>query len=184
MLSSLPRYFATNIPIQPAQTSIYAIGVTTYLLLTDTLPYQVDPALGWSGQRAFETPAPLPSSINFDVDSALDAIVMRCLEKVPSKRYQNAQALLDALNGWAPKPVPATSSVLNSSMTSKKALGMYTPADESEALRLAKQAKRLVREDGKLIEAADLMEQAFNQSPTLRERYASSVRLWRAGISM
>jgi serine/threonine-protein kinase len=37
---------------------------------------------------------------------------------------------------------------------------------------------------GRLAEAADLMEEAFNKSPELREKYASQVKLWRCGISM
>ena len=40
------------------------------------------------------------------------------------------------------------------------------------------------RRSGRLGEAADLMEEAFNKSPDLRDKYAHQVKLWRCGISM
>jgi serine/threonine-protein kinase len=40
------------------------------------------------------------------------------------------------------------------------------------------------RQAGRLAEAADLMEEAFNKSPELRPKYARQVKLWRCGISM
>ena len=40
------------------------------------------------------------------------------------------------------------------------------------------------RRGGRLGEAADLMEEAFNKSPDLRDKYAHQVKLWRCGISM
>jgi hypothetical protein len=47
-------------------------------------------------------------------------------------------------------------------------------------------AKRAIslKKEGKLADAADLMEEAFNKSPDLRDRYSHQVRLWRCGISM
>ena len=40
------------------------------------------------------------------------------------------------------------------------------------------------KEEGQLFDAADMMEEAFNKSPFLREKYANRVRLWRCGVSM
>jgi len=46
----------------------------------------------------------------------------------------------------------------------------------SEALQLKK--------TGRLGDAADIMEVAFNKWPQLRGKYANQVKLWRCGISM
>ena len=54
----------------------------------------------------------------------------------------------------------------------------YSPVDISAMI--LKKAK----EDGKLFDAADVMEEAFNKSPSLRQKYANQVRLWRCGVSM
>ena len=56
--------------------------------------------------------------------------------------------------------------------------------DESSGKKLAEQAVKLARVSGKLIEAADLMEEAFVKSPDLREKYEISVRTWRKGMFM
>lgn len=165
---------------------VWALGVTMYLLLTDQLPFEVDPELGWSNKTAFEKDLSPPSAWNIEVDSALEKTVLRCLEMTPSKRFQTAKELLDALDAWR-KPVlvkdsrPAKSV---SSEMSKSVLGAHSPADHEEAQRLARAAIRKAKEDGSLFEAADIMEEAFNKSPSLRQKYANQVRLWRCGVSM
>jgi hypothetical protein len=94
--------------------------------------------------------------------------------------------LLDALDEWKPgldKNVMSPASYSTSEM-SKVALGpARSSANQTEAERMAKVAFDL-KKSGKLHDAADLMEEAFNKWPELRERYASQVKLWRCGISM
>ena len=58
------------------------------------------------------------------------------------------------------------------------------PPDQEEGRRLVRQAIEKARKEGRLIEAADMMEEAFNKSPELRGKYESQVKLWRCGISM
>jgi serine/threonine-protein kinase len=55
--------------------------------------------------------------------------------------------------------------------------------DEKEAQDLTQRAFK-ARQSGRLAEAADMMEEAFNKSPELRQKYAHQVKLWRCGISM
>jgi serine/threonine-protein kinase len=55
--------------------------------------------------------------------------------------------------------------------------------NEGLARDLARKALE-ARSAGRLAEAADLMEEAFNKSPELRPKYADQVKLWRSGISM
>jgi serine/threonine-protein kinase len=49
---------------------------------------------------------------------------------------------------------------------------------------MADKAVKLARDAGKLLEAADLMEEAFNKWPDLRTRYEYQLTIWRRGISM
>jgi serine/threonine protein kinase len=165
---------------------VWAIGVTLYLLLTDRLPFKLEPALGWYNRKAFDKAVSPPSAWNGEVDHHLDKIVMLCLEKSPENRYPTARKLLDALDNWE-KPVAASKSISTSaslSEISKKVLGTHSPADPSEGKKIARQALSMARNQGKLTEAADLMEEAFNKSPSLRSQYASQVRMWRCGIAM
>ena len=163
---------------------VWALGTTLYLLLTDNLPYKVDPDLGWGNVKAFQVQLPPPSEYNIDVDAQLDAIVLKCLNRVPASRYQHAKALLDALEHWRPAEHNAASSKRSSSMQSKAVLGPFTSPDVAEANKLVKKAMDKARREGRPSEAADLMEEAFNKSPSLREKYANQVRLWRCGVSM
>jgi serine/threonine protein kinase len=164
---------------------IWAIGVTLYLLLTDRLPYEVNPALGWGNQQAFKEKLIPPSQCNVQVNSELDRIIMACLEPRPEDRYPSAGDLLSALDGWKPghssKDLPESLSV---SSFSKDILGPASAPDQAEAETLAQQAFRQAQDMGKLMAAADLMEEAFNKWPSLREKHATRVQLWRRGICM
>lgn len=179
-----PEAFAREKGDSPAG-DIWAIGVTLYLLVTDRLPYDVNPALGWANQQTFSEKLSPPSQYNVEVNHELDRIIMGCLEPRPEDRYGSAADLLSALNGWKPerssKDLPE--SVIGSSQ-SKDILGLASAPDQAEAEELAQQALRQAQEIDKLMDAADLMEEAFNKWPSLREKHATRVQLWRRGICM
>ncbi len=165
---------------------VWALGVTMYLLLTDQLPFAVDSDLGWANKKAFEPELSPPSAWNVDIDSSLEKIVLRCLNNDPIKRYPTAIELLEALEEWK-KPVVSQRhepKKPSASELSKSVLGPHSDVDHEEGRQLVQQAIRKAKEDGRLFDAADLMEEAFNKSPSLRQKYANQVRLWRCGISM
>lgn len=166
---------------------IWALGVTLYMLLTDNIPFEVDEHLGWGDGEALRTPPPMPSQYNVEVTSALDRIVLKCLSPRPEDRYADARELLkalDARNAGDPaggKPAEPSASV---SRFSKDAFGRDSAPDQSEAESLVRRAFETARQKGNLNEAADIMEEAFNKWPSLRERHATKVTLWRRGISV
>jgi len=164
---------------------VWAIGTTLYLLLTDQLPFKLPADLGWGAADLFKQPFKPASDINPDVDKSLDYVITRALDPNAASRIQTASELLDALSGWKPVSDRPKSNVsgTNSEM-SKTALGLeHSSPDQGEAESMAKQAI-LIKKQGKLAEAADIMEEAFNKWPSLRGKYANQVRLWRCGISM
>ena len=164
---------------------VYALGVTLYLLLSDELPYEVDPALGWGRQVAFDTVAKPPSFWNPELPREIDAFVSRCIALDPTERYPNAMATLEELqkiDTTRHRELPSPSASL-SRESSKHALGPTSELDAFKADALAQEAVLLAR-NGRLADAADKMEEAMNNKPSLRNRYASRIRLWRNGISM
>lgn len=168
---------------------VWALGVTLYLLLTDRLPYKVDPVFGWSGQQVFDDELTLPSSWNPAIDSSLEKVVLKCLAIDPLKRYSTARELLDALEGWQKQSLHNESKPKNclSSEMSKSVLGVvHSPLNHEDGQRLAQMALKKVKQEGYrgLSAAADIMEEAFNKSPSIREKYANLVRLWRSGKVM
>src|SRR5262249_11263448 len=88
-----------------ARTDLYAAGVVLYELAAGRHPFAgLDPArLMYSILN--ERPEP-PSRWNPSVSPAMDATVMRLLEKEPGARLSSALELRDALRGAAP-PAPA-----------------------------------------------------------------------------
>ncbi|MBU1927319.1 MAG: serine/threonine protein kinase [Gammaproteobacteria bacterium] len=159
---------------------VWAIGTTLYLLLTDRLPYTELGDLDILDSKCFERPLIPPSRINLQVDPGLDQILFRTLALKPKERYPNAKELLTDLTKWKPGlPQPKTTI-----STSKITLGAYSLADEDQARKMAAQAVKLSRQAGKLIEAADLMEETFNKWPELRKQHEHQLKLWRRGITM
>ncbi|MGI9004287.1 MAG: serine/threonine-protein kinase [Pseudonocardia sp.] len=162
---------------------VWSTGTIAYLLLTNHFPYEDD-----SGGRAnalssfsitrFRRPLLPPSRFNDDVDTALDAIVVAALDVDPRRRTPTARALVDALR------------------ERREAIGRHGGRDQASsapataeppterARRLADEALALARHPPSLGHAADLMEEAVNLSPRLRETYLRRLTVWRRGVTM
>jgi len=163
---------------------VWAIGATLYLLLTDALPFVIPDDVSWQSKNLFDKPVTPPSETNPDANRSLDSIVLKALEIKSENRYPTAKELLTALENWKPAAHETTTKFKNlSSEASKTVLGTPSPINETKAQDLTKKAFQ-ARQAGRLAEAADLMEEAFNKSPELRQKYAQQVKLWRCGISM
>ncbi|MCP5560566.1 MAG: serine/threonine protein kinase [Verrucomicrobiaceae bacterium] len=162
---------------------VWALGTTLYLLLTDRLPYEMPHDLGWGSQDLFQQKVRPASEFNADVNRALDDILQKTLAIKVEDRYRDARELLNALESWRPGSDHVPVKQLPPDV-SKTALGsaISTP-NEQLAKQKAQQALDLKKE-GRLADAADLMEEAFNKWPDLRDKYAGQVRLWRCGITM
>ena len=161
-------------------SGVWAIGATLYMLLTDKMPES--PANHQEG--ATEQVLTPPSQINPDVDEGLDRIVLRTLNKEPTRRYRDARELLADLESWEPDFAPSFSKRKHvSSEPSKLAIDGPAAHDSEGAQELVARALELATR-GKFLEAADTMEEAFNKSPSMRDKYSERVSLWRRGISM
>jgi eukaryotic-like serine/threonine-protein kinase len=184
-LSFKPPEAFTETKGDSCAADVWAIGTTLYLLLTDQFPFKVPQELGWGVKELFKEKLVPASHFNPDVNKSLERIVAKTLEYEPASRFKTASDMLDALEQWRPgQEIPASKPRLFYSEVSKTALGAdHSSPNRDHAERMAKQAIDLNKE-GKLGEAADMMEEAFNKWPDLRRKYAHQVRLWRCGISM
>ena len=175
---------------------VYAVGVTLYVLLSGCFPYEIGPDFSLVDPSDFDKPPrPLPE-LNLDVDTALSTVVTRSVAKDPRDRYPDARALLAALDAWVRGDRPHAEFAESAETGAGKARAPRAPnlrtcepanqrtARPERARDMVCRALKAAREDGRLADAADLMEEAFNLQPGLREKYASRVKLWRAGVSM
>ncbi|SCE69022.1 serine/threonine protein kinase [Micromonospora viridifaciens] len=91
-----------------ARSDVYAAGCVLFELLCGHPPFVGDSPVSVAYQHVREAP-PTPSSINPDVNPAVDAIVLKALSKNPLNRYQSAGEMrADLLRAAAGRPVLAT----------------------------------------------------------------------------
>ncbi|HEX4752347.1 MAG TPA: PASTA domain-containing protein, partial [Solirubrobacterales bacterium] len=80
-----------------AVSDLYSIGVMLYETLTGRVPFEGESAVAVAMKQVSQMPQ-RPSSIQPRVSPALDAVVMRALEKDPGQRFQSADAFIAALD--------------------------------------------------------------------------------------
>ncbi len=86
-----------------AVSDLYSIGVMLYEALTGRVPFEADSAVAVAMKQVSQPPQ-RPSSIKPEVSPALDAVVMRALEKEPGQRFQSADAFIAAIDAALKDP--------------------------------------------------------------------------------
>ena len=76
-----------------ARSDIYSLGITMYEMVTGQTPFNADTPVAVALAH-LEKPVTPPRRINPEVTPSLDRIIMRCTEKKPEDRYQDANALI------------------------------------------------------------------------------------------
>jgi len=75
-----------------ARTDTWALGVLLYEMASGSYPFRGRTAFEMSSAILREPPAPLPASL----PSNLSGVILHCLEKSPTARYQQASEVLAA----------------------------------------------------------------------------------------
>jgi serine/threonine protein kinase len=83
-----------------ARTDLYGMGAIAYFLLTGQPPFVSDDAMAVMVAHARDPVVP-PSRLRPGVPDDLERIVLRCLEKNPGARFQDARSLATALDSCA-----------------------------------------------------------------------------------
>jgi serine/threonine protein kinase len=98
-----PRYMA---PEQAAgrkdltvAADVYSLGVLLYDRLAGRPPFTADSPLELLRQIRDDAP-PRPTTLRPDLPRDLETILLKCLDKDPSRRYDSASSLADDLDRW------------------------------------------------------------------------------------
>jgi serine/threonine protein kinase len=91
------------------RTDIYALGVVLYHLLTGQYPFRAETMTEIERQH-LDAPPPRPSQLAA-TSPAIDAVVLRCMEKTADRRFPTVKAFIEALREAAGAKAAASESV-------------------------------------------------------------------------
>ena len=80
-------------------SDLYSLGIVMYEAATGRVPFEGDDAIAVALKQVNEQPVP-PTQINPSVDPALERIILKCMQKDPSLRFQTADELKHTLNDY------------------------------------------------------------------------------------
>ncbi|MGD9567178.1 MAG: Stk1 family PASTA domain-containing Ser/Thr kinase [Sedimentibacter sp.] len=88
------------------KSDIYSLGIVMYEMITGVVPFDADNHISVAMKQIQEKPIPPSKKVkNLQISKGLEDIIMKCLEKHQSFRFQNVEELIkkiDILNGFNP----------------------------------------------------------------------------------
>lgn len=109
-MAGTPQYMAPEqVEGKPVdnRSDLYAFGLIVYELVTGSLPFESETVMQTMFQRLTVAPRN-PKLLNQDLPDDLVGIILRCIEREPEARYQNAGEILAGFDSVGREPKRAT----------------------------------------------------------------------------
>jgi beta-lactam-binding protein with PASTA domain len=87
-----------------ARSDLYSVGIVLYEMLTGRLPFDGEAPVSIALKQVSERPVP-PSQLRPGIPPALEAVVLRALEKDPARRFGGADEFIAALEAARRTPL-------------------------------------------------------------------------------
>lgn len=139
-LVGTPRYMAPEqvIADQVSEaTDVYGLGATLYHALTGRPPFESDSRFVLMAAHVTAQPKAISEVLEgtgVEVPAALEAVVMRCLQKEPAARYQHMHELAEALMAASSAPPSTLRASLPSSPRGKGRERVFAGISELDSL--------------------------------------------------
>ena len=138
MVIGTPAYLspeqAQGLPLD-LRTDIYSLGIVLYEMATGHLPFDADEIPALLLQQVKQPPPP-PRLIVPNLPVELERVILKTLEKNPSRRFQTCDALSSALQSVQFGVVPASSTAMNAHRVTYTQTGSSTPRRSKPTIRI------------------------------------------------
>ncbi len=114
MMVGTPQYIspeqAQGMRDLDGRTDIYSLGVVLFEMIIGRVPFNADTPFATVHDHIY-TPLPLPSTINPDIDPAVERMLLKALAKEPDDRFATAADLLQTLETTLTPQIAAGSTI-------------------------------------------------------------------------
>ncbi|MCR5306855.1 MAG: Stk1 family PASTA domain-containing Ser/Thr kinase [Oscillospiraceae bacterium] len=89
--------------VTDAKSDLYSVGVMFYEMLTGKKPFDTDNPVSIAVMH-MQAEVPLPHTVRPDIQTGLEEIILRAMQKDPKDRYQSAREMMDDIESFKEDP--------------------------------------------------------------------------------